>query len=1066
MKKSVNALFVSALAILFLNGCSQSTSNDKPLLSYIPGYDAIFSNRPQTATDSMIMVKLQSPALLSALKTNKAGKKQADPDLLKAIASEQDAMINTLQTIDPKISVVYRYRMVLNGLALDVPLSDLAQIQKLTNVVYVETVTNFSRPVAPAAEKPADVATSNHSFERNSVKFIGGDEAHALGFTGKGVRVGVIDTGIDYTHAMFGGTGTAEAYKAINPDVANSAFPSAKVVGGIDLVGSAYDSASGDYSRHVPHVDPNPLDEQGHGSHVSGTIAGHGDGINTYDGVAPDAKLYAIKVFGKEGSTGDEAVLAGLEFAADPNSDGDISDQLDVVNLSLGSDYGDPHVLYTEAVQNLSRAGTVVVISAGNSGDQSYVVGAPGVADDALSVAASLDNADVNWKFSAVQFTTPDGTETPEAFEATFTAPIDAKDVSGVLVYVGLANADLTPQVAAQLAGHVALIDRGGEPFADKIKRAVAAGAIGVVIANSEAGDPFTMGADASVHFDIPAVMISQDLAKKLKAEQSKGQVSIAFKTSVKFEKPQLIDTIASFSSKGPRSIDALIKPEITAPGSLVTSAAMGQGQKGVELSGTSMAAPHMTGVMALMKQKFPNLSSLELKSIVMGTARTLFDENKKVYPISRQGAGRVQIMAALNAKLVSLPSALSLGEVTVESRKLLRKQVLFKNISKEDLTLAIEFDSDKGLTLQSDSSLHLAAGASKVLDLAFTVDARSLPKSSDELDGMLTLNLGENELIRVPVLAVVNKVSQLKAQSLVVHSTSLTDSEGAAADLTVTNTGLNNGDAYVFNLIGANQRKVNRFQDPYVQTSCDLQAAGYRVIQKKGVPVVQFAVKVYEPLTTWDNCEVSVLIGGDEDGVADQELVGIKADKDHLPGLNGNDFESVLLDAQAAAQIRKQFELNTLAAGQAKASDPKAPPAIKEDYNPAIIGTSPMLAAENSTVAILEVPVGVLKLRATGELAVKIALSNQDSSALEPDDFLTTSSPDSWISIGVGPRGPAYEGMPETISLTPGQSQNIPLVKGAGDQSLWILYPNNAPVVGGVNLDSQSQTVAPTFEL
>jgi hypothetical protein len=488
----------------------------------------------------------------------------------------------------------------------------------------------------------------------------------------------------------------------------------------------------------------------------------------------------------------------------------------------------------------------------------------------------------------------------------------------------------------------------------------------------------------------------------------------------------------------------------------MVTSAAMGEGDKGLELSGTSMAAPHMTGVIALLKQKFPNLSSSELKSVAMGTARTLVDENKKVYPISRQGAGRVQIMSALNAKLISWPSALSLGEVTVEGRKLLRKQIRFKNISSDSLNLVLEFESDKGLGLRSDKTLALAAGEAKTLSLDFTVDARSIPATSDELDGMLNLTLSGHEVIRVPVLAVVNKVSEIKTQSLVVHSTSLADSEGAVADLTITNKGLNAGDAYIFNLIGLNPRKANPFQDPYLQNSCDLQAAGYRVIEKKGVPVVQFAVKVYEPLTTWDNCEVSILIGGDEDGIADQELVGIKADKDHLPGLNAGDFESVLLDSATAANIRKQFELDSVN----KVKDLK-----KEDYSSAIVGTSPMLAAENSTIAILEIPVGVLKLRATGELAVQIALSNQDSSALEPDDFLKIATPDSWISLGVGSRGPAYEGMPEQISLTPGQTQTVSLVKGASHQPLWILYPNNAPVVGGVNLDSQSQTLQPQFD-
>ena len=92
----------------------------------------------------------------------------------------------------------------------------------------------------------------------------------------------------------------------------------------------------------------NPLDEAGHGSHVAGTIAGHGDGVNTYDGVAPAADLYAIKVFGAKGSTSDEIVIAALEYAIDPSGDLSFDKQMDVVNLSLGSDHGNPHIMYTK----------------------------------------------------------------------------------------------------------------------------------------------------------------------------------------------------------------------------------------------------------------------------------------------------------------------------------------------------------------------------------------------------------------------------------------------------------------------------------------------------------------------------------------------------------------------------------------------------------------------------------------------------------------------------------------------------------------------------------------------
>ncbi|MEK7356328.1 MAG: S8 family serine peptidase, partial [Bdellovibrionota bacterium] len=360
------SLLASGVAILA--GCS----NSHPGVSFAvdPNYHPIMSTRPQTATDTVAIVKLTEPPLLATLKIVD-GKKTVDPARAEAVKAEQDAIIAKMQAISPKIQVLYRYRLVANGLAIVAPLETLPALRALGNVAYVEVQTSFTRPVL--AETSAPGATL---LERTSVKFIGATDAQARGIRGQGMKVGVLDTGIDYTHSMFGGAGTADAYKAIDPSKETTSFPTAKVVGGIDLVGTEYNSASADYSKRTPKVDSNPLDEGGHGSHVAGTVAGLGDGAKSYDGVAPDALLYAIKVFGADGSTGDAVVVAGLEYSADPNADLNLDDKLDVVNLSLGSSFGSPHILYTEAMGHLSRGGTVVVASAGNSGDNDYIVGA------------------------------------------------------------------------------------------------------------------------------------------------------------------------------------------------------------------------------------------------------------------------------------------------------------------------------------------------------------------------------------------------------------------------------------------------------------------------------------------------------------------------------------------------------------------------------------------------------------------------------------------------------------------------------------------------------------------
>ena len=1048
LKSSSGIVFgiASAISSLVLASCSNHTA---PGLNLTGNYSAIMSTRPQTATDTIAVVKLHEKPLLTAMQVIN-GKKQIDPDQVKAVLAEQADVIAKLNAISPKIEVLYRYRLVANGLAIVTPLDLLPQIREITNVAYVETQTSFARPEV----QTTSISFSGPALTNSSVKFIGASDAQARGIRGQGMKIGIIDTGIDYTHAMFGGAGTPDAYKAVDPSKDSGLFPSAKVVGGIDLVGTEYDSDSADYSKRTPHMDHNPLDEAGHGSHVAGTVAGHGDGVNTYDGVAPDASLYAIKVFGKDGSTGDAVVVAGLEYAANPKGDLDLSDALDVVNLSLGSSYGSGHILYTEAMQNLSRAGTVVVASAGNSGDNDYIVGAPSVADDAISVAASVDDMDQNWKFRAVRFTTVDEPALLiEAIEGTITKSLkDISDVTGPLVAIGLADQDLSADVKLKLKGNVALIDRGVVPFSQKIARAVDAGAIGVVVANNQSGEPIAMGGDGQ--FDIPAIMVTKALGEKLKLEMLKGPVTIAFKTEGRIEKPQLIDTITGFSSKGPRSNDALLKPEISAPGSLVISAKMGGGAEAVQMSGTSMASPHMTGVMALLKQSHPNLSSAELKSLAMSTAKTLNDADGVVYPLSRQGAGRIQVLRAIDQQVVSEPAALSLGEVTIESRKMIRQSVTLKNTASSSVSYDVVFSGGKGLSLRNaPRTVTLSGLESKTLTLDFIIDASSLAQSSTELDGLLTLNVGGVESLRIPVIAIADKISQIQADSLVIHSTSLLDSQGAAVDVNLKNVGVNPGDAYLFNLIGEDGRKEDKFHDPYMERGCDMQSAGYRVIEKNGVPTIQFAVKIYEPLSTWDNCEVSVLIDADGDGIPEQELVGAK--QDHLKGLSKTTFASLLLDASAARGMRKQFELDTLAHKKD----------VTENYTDAVVAISEMLSPVYSTVAIVEAPVSALKVRLTGELSVRILTSYQELSAVTPDDVLEKNAK-TWTAISVAPGAQAFTGLPEKLSLNPGDQMTVQITKGAGFEKLLVLAPQNAPVVGGLRFDQQSMILDPIFDL
>ncbi len=283
--------------------------------------------------------------------------------------------------------VLTSYQAAINGIRVSVPAGRVAELASLPGVVGV-------LPIAPV--RPDNAV---------SVPLIGAPAVWdgAGGLRGEGKKIAIIDTGIDYTHANFGGPGTVAAFQQANaastlpadPALFGPAAP--KVKGGIDLVGDAYDASSTDPAALVPHPDPNPLDCAGHGSHVAGTAAGFGvrqDGTRfpgPYDaathanpfrigpGVAPLADLYAVRVFGCVGST--NVVVDALDWAVD--------NDMDVVNMSLGSPFGRPDDASAEASNNAVLAGVVVVASAGNSGASPYITGAPAAGTRAISVAAN-----------------------------------------------------------------------------------------------------------------------------------------------------------------------------------------------------------------------------------------------------------------------------------------------------------------------------------------------------------------------------------------------------------------------------------------------------------------------------------------------------------------------------------------------------------------------------------------------------------------------------------------------------------------------------------------------------
>lgn len=1057
----------AAVFLFSFTACDKKlvNQNEQKNLPLIADVSQIISTRPQNADSIMAILKLKSPALLE--KSNrKAGQTEIDQDLLKKIVSEQDAAIAELKAISSDVQVLFRYKMVLNAVVVLAPKAEFEKLQKIGFIATFEEVTNFARPTAVNVDSPVALSIT----ERNSSKFIGAEKLNQMGITGKGMKVGILDTGIDYTHAMFGGTGTAESYSAIDPSKEATGYPSAKVVGGIDLVGTTYDSASPAFSFRIPKPDMNPLDEGGHGTHVAGTVAGLGDGVDSYNGMAPEALLYAVKVFGAEGSTSDMIVIAGLEFAADPNGDNNLGDQLDIVNLSLGSSYGNPKILYAEALKNLVNGGTIAVISAGNSGAKDYIVGSPGTATEALSVAASIDNGDQNWKFDSSELHVNGETINVEAVEAVTTRPIKEANVEGKLVHIGLANEELTEAQIAAVKGNVALIDRGVVTFNVKVKRAAEAGAIGVVVANHSPGAAFKMG--TSEPYDIPAIMISLEAGQKVKAALNAGQeATIKFQGTQKIEKAELIDQLTDFSSKGPRSIDGYLKPEISAPGSNVISAAMGKGAQVVQMSGTSMAAPHMAGVMALVKQamvdKGNDLSALEFKNIVMGTSKTIGDTTGR-YAITRQGAGRVQADVAVLAQLVANTPSVSFGEVSIESRKSLRSKFSLKNISGNDLKLAVSFEGNEFITMNAVSDLSIKKGESAELSLTFNLDSSKMGENFvREMDGWVKFSAGGVEAYRIPVLAVAHKLSSISASQFKVQATSKIDADGAVASLTLSNSSANGGEAMLFNLVGVDDRKPMSL--PFMNADCDLQAVGYKIVERKSEDgqiqkIVQFAVKTYQPLTTWQACDVSVLIDSNKDGIVEQELLGSSLAS--IPNQISEAFTSTLLDAAKTRELRSAYEKKvTDVLNNSEIKDKSAELAklkTTEKYDEAILDQQNMLVYNNSTVVLVEAALDKLSVATDGSISFQVVTSQNEQNTTQFDDFLKTDDPQFQISTRVEDQ--AFFDLGESITIGALENKTVELVKGAKDGKILALFPHNRFSFSNNIMDDQAQVLVPSF--
>jgi subtilisin family serine protease len=996
-----------------------------------------------------VTVQLTEPALLATTRQSSTdGISQAARDRL---AQEQAGFLQRVRHISEDIEVVYQYRLVLNGFTLAVPVK---YRERFAEMAETSSLGAFEpKPIPRAPVQQEDTLERPTWGEVTSVSFINALQVHEeLGMAGEGIKVGVIDTGIDYTHAMFNGAGDPAVYEANDPAVVDQPFPTEKVAGGRDFVGTAYDSGASDWRDRLPRPDPDPLDESAHGTHVAGTIAGIGDGQQTYNGVAPEAQLYALKVFGRSGSTTDAVVIAALEYAADPNQDLQPDDRLDVVNLSLGGGFGVPNTLYDLAIENLAQGGTIAVISAGNSGDVPYIVGSPSTTAASISVAASVDGMDQNWRqrASAVIFADGERQLVPMVAGGITPDPTGFAMKQMLMHYVGLANADLSAEDKAALDGKLALIDRGEVTFCEKGQRVQQVGAVGFVVVNQEEGPAIRMGGDCEL--SIPGVMITLEVGDRLKDELIRGdQPRFSLDAGEWLESPEKIDKLTGFSSRGPRSIDGLFKPEITAPGQSIISAGVGTGDDGMAMSGTSMAAPHIAGVVALLKQQNNAMTLAEVKSRLMGTSVTLLEDEEQRYPLTRQGAGRVDAYAAMTSELIVQPAALSLGHVLVDQAKTVLKKLVFTNQSDQEMDLAWQPELDEELVWLKNGSVRLAPGETRLVSLPLQIKADIYDQAMRELDGFIKLidrNRDAKLVAKLPVLAVLKRVAQVKVDSFQVYSSSAADAAESLASLKLINDSETRAQVLPFIPIGRSERNTGIVINPTRNNLCDLASAGYRVRESWSAHGAQtwleLGIKLYQPVTTWNLCSVLIGLDLDLDGQIDRELLNGQWQDDDADQGEGDDQDS----------WSPAYRLSSVNLREAADADDEA------DEGPARFETF-----DYSSLAVTRIPWGELPIRGQREIGVEITVYARTGSPDGVDQLLPPSGQSIW-RLPVRQQDLAWSALPDRVTVRPGDYQWLDLSRGYGDDELLLLIPENASSESQYQTDEQSLWVTPAYGL
>ncbi|WP_186667821.1 S8 family serine peptidase [Sporosarcina sp. BP05] len=650
----------------------------------------------------------------------------------------------------------FSYDTVLNGFATSVKADDLEKLLEIEGVVLVEP-----DAIRQALDIPSKDDGEVKAAMSTSLPFLGIDGLWEKGIEGNSVKVGVLDTGIDYDHPEFEGV-----YKG----------------------GKNYITHGSTYARPRADDDPyetSPLDRKSttpefdsqggsfytsHGTHVAGTIAAQGKNAYGIKGIAPKVELYAYRVLGGYGS----GATAGIIKAIDDS----VKDGMQVINLSLGGSSNSATASDAIAINNAMLGGTVAVIATGNSGPNRGTIGNPSTAALGIAVGNSTNPEEMHKASVSVTVGSYRNTSTMNLMGVKFggnlaTALYGEFDIVAV---PGVGN----PKdfVGIDVKDKVALISRGDIAFVDKIANAKAAGAKIVLIHNSAAGTgtpgPANVFLGDSFEF-IPTFDMSytEGIALRNALATAAGKVSFSDLASSFTPGDEMNDS----SSRGPANPNFDVKPDVVAPGTNIMSsvAAYGKDYPDADYSesydrytGTSMATPHIAAIAALIRQANPTWTPFDVKVALSNTAKVL----DKKFDVFAQGPGRVQPFEAAYPTIL----AYALDKTTFSGKEVdnekgsvtfgrlgqvrdgavtVKKQIRVEDFAKKGGDYTVRIETTKGFgdaKVTVDKSAFTLNGT-EMLELTLSISKTTTIKAGDEILGYVYIS-GNGTEVSLPFAA------------------------------------------------------------------------------------------------------------------------------------------------------------------------------------------------------------------------------------------------------------------------------------------------------------------------